>query len=71
MTTTTSKVAIKCSCGSSQFEMPKNPKASDTITCVRCRKIGRHGDIMRQAEKQITSAVEKQLKDAFRKAGFK
>ncbi len=71
MTTTTTQVAIKCSCGSSQFEMPTNPKASDTIKCAKCGASGKHGDVMRQAKKQITSAVEKQLKDAFRKAGFK
>ena len=58
MTTTTTQVAIKCSCGSSQFEMPKNPKAMDTITCAKCGASGKHGDVMRQAKKQITAAVE-------------
>lgn len=71
MTTTTTKVGIKCSCGSSKFEMPKNPKASDTITCVKCGASGKHGDVMRQATQQIKTAVEKQWKDALRKAGFK
>ena len=64
---TTTQVGIKCSCGSDKFEMPKNPKASDMIKCAKCGASGKYGDVMRQAK----SAVEKQLKDAFRKAGFK
>jgi hypothetical protein len=51
--------------------MPKNPKASDTIKCSRCGASGTYGDVMRQATSQAKTAVEKQLKDMLRKAGFK
>lgn len=68
---TTTQVGIKCSCGSDKFEMPKNPKASDTIKCAKCGASGKYGDVMGQATKQAAAAVQKQLKDAFRKAGFK
>ena len=71
MATTTTQVGIKCSCGSDKFEMPKNPKPSDIIKCARCGASGRPDQVMRQDGQQIKSAVEKQLKDAFRKAGFK
>lgn len=66
-----SQISVKCSCGSSKFEMPNNPKASDTIKCAKCGATGKYGDVMGQAKKQAASAVEKQLKDALRKAGFK
>ena len=68
---TTTRVGIKCSCGSTKFEMPKNPKASETINCAKCGASGKYGDVMRQAKSQAKSAIEKQLKDVFRKAGFK
>lgn len=29
-------INILCSCGSDKFEIPSNPKASDTITCAKC-----------------------------------
>lgn len=66
-----SKIAVKCSCGSEKFEMPKNPKATDTIKCAKCGASGKYGDVMRQAKSQAVSAIQKQLKDVFRKAGFK
>lgn len=67
----TTQVGVKCSCGSDKFEMPRNPKASDTIKCSKCGASGRYGDVMRQATSQVKTAVEKQLKDVLRKAGFK
>lgn len=66
-----SQTSFKCSCGSAKFEMPSNPKANDTIKCAKCGATGKYGDVMGQARKQAASAVEKQLKDALRKAGFK
>jgi hypothetical protein len=51
--------------------MPENPKSSDIIKCAKCGASGRYGEVIEQAQRQITAAVEKQLKDAFRKAGFK
>ena len=68
---TTTQVGIKCSCGSNKFEMPKNPKGSDIIKCAKCGASGKYGDVMHQATSQTAAAVQKQLKDAFRKAGFK
>lgn len=62
---------VRCSCGSDKFEMPQSPKAHDTIKCAKCGATGKYGDVMAQAKKQTVSAVEKQLKDALRKAGFK
>ncbi len=67
----TSKITVRCSCGSDKFEMPTNPKAGDTIKCAKCGATGKYGDVVGQAEKQAVSAVEKQLKHALRKAGFK
>ena len=66
-----SQISFKCSCGSAKFEMPGNPEASDTIKCAKCGATGKYGDVMGQAKKQAVSAVENQLKDALRKAGFK
>lgn len=67
----TTQVGVQCSCGSDQFEVPRNPKASDTIKCARCGASGKYGDVMGQATAQAQAAVEKHFKDAFRKAGFK
>ena len=62
-----STINVKCSCGSDNFEMPKNPQANDKIKCARCGATGKYGDAMKAAK----SAIEKQLKDAFKKARFK
>jgi hypothetical protein len=65
------RINVLCSCGSDKFEMPPNPKAGDVIKCAKCGATGKYGDIMGQAKKQAVTAVEKQLKDVLRKAGFK
>lgn len=70
-TMTTTNVGITCSCGSDKFEMPENPKDSDIIKCAKCGAAGKYGDVMKQATSQAKAAVEKELKDALRKAGFK
>ncbi|PSD11557.1 hypothetical protein C7E14_18770 [Stenotrophomonas maltophilia] len=67
----TTQIGVKCSCGSSKFETPTNPKASDRIRCSRCGASGTYGEVMRQATSQAKTAVEKQLKDMLRRAGFK
>jgi hypothetical protein len=64
-------IALKCSCGSTKFEMPSNPKDSDTIKCAKCGATGKYGNLMRDATRQAKALVEKQLKEALRKAGFK
>lgn len=71
MTTTRTTVSFKCSCGSPNFDMPRNPKASDQIRCTKCGATARHGDLMRQATAQVAAAVQKKMKEVFRKAGFK
>jgi hypothetical protein len=51
--------------------MPPTPRANDTIKCAKCGATGKYGDVMGQAKKQAVSMVEKKLKDALQKAGFK
>jgi hypothetical protein len=70
MTTTTIRVGIKCSCGG-DLEVPKDKRASDILTCVKCGASGKHSDAVRQAGKHVTALIDKQLKASFRKAGFK
>lgn len=66
-----STVTAKCSCGSEKFEMPSNPRATDRIKCSKCGATGRYGDVMKAATTQAKQAIEKQLKDALKRAGFK
>lgn len=68
---TTGTISVKCRCGSDKFSIPSTRRPSDTISCARCGTTGRYGDITRTAGIQAKGAVEKQLKDAFKKAGFK
>ena len=68
---TTDKISFKCRCGSDKFKIPSTRRATDTISCVKCGATGKYGDVMRSATSQAKSAVEKQIKDAFKKAGFK
>lgn len=67
----TNTVSFKCKCGSDQFKIPSTRRPSDVITCAKCGASGRYGDVLRSAQAQVTSAVEKKLKDVFRKSGFK
>lgn len=68
---TTGTISVKCRCGSGKFNTPSTRRPSDMISCAKCGAIGRYGDVTRTAGIQAKAAVEKQLKDAFRKAGFK
>ncbi|SDK71166.1 ECs_2282 family putative zinc-binding protein [Stenotrophomonas pavanii] len=68
---TTGTISVKCRCGSDKFNIPSTRRPSDTISCARCGATGRYGDVMRTAGSQAKAAVEEQLKDAFKKAGFK
>jgi hypothetical protein len=67
----TSTITAKCSCGSSQFDIPRNPISSSTIKCLGCGATGKYGNMKNQTIKLAKGVVEKQLKDAFRKAGLK
>lgn len=68
---TTGSISVRCSCGSDKFNVPSSRRPSDTISCARCGATGRYGDVMRTAGGQAKAVVEKQLKDAFKKAGFR
>ncbi len=68
---TTSAITIKCRCGSDKFNVPSTRRPSDTISCARCGATGKYGDVTRTARTQGKAVVEKQLKDIFKKAGFK
>lgn len=65
------QVEIRCSCGSEKFDIPKHPRPSDIVKCARCGATGSFTEVIGQATSQAQGAFEKQLKDVFRKAGFK
>ncbi len=50
---------------------PSNPKPNDLLTCPQCGSQIETKAAVEQARKLIGAEVEKTLKDAFRKAGFK
>lgn len=58
----THRVTVVCVCGGTQFDMPSNPKASDTIRCTSCGEVGLCGDVM----SQTVSALESQLTENLR-----
>ena len=64
-------IAVKCQCGSDKFNIHATRRPTDTVSCARCGARGRYGDIMQEARAQAVSVVGKQLKNAFKKAGFK
>jgi hypothetical protein len=66
-----STITVKCSCGSSLFEIPRNPISSSIIKCQSCGATGKYGDMRDQTTKLAKKVVEKQLKDIFKKAGLK
>lgn len=53
-------------CGSKEFELPKNPRPDDTVTCASCGASGRYADLQRQAV-----AAAKQYVSDFAKGLFK
>lgn len=66
------ELEIMCSCcRRKKFEIPANPKPNDMVTCARCGASARYKDIQASAVKQAEKAVEKSLRDALKKAGFK
>lgn len=44
-----SRVTIECTCGSTNFDMPKEPKPNDMIRCTQCGEEGIFGDVLSQA----------------------
>ena len=49
------QVTLECTCGSTQFIMPTNPKPTDLIQCRRCGEQGVLGDVMAQAIASVSS----------------
>jgi len=50
---------------------PANPNPNDILHCPKCGGEIKTEDAVKQARKLVVSSVEKEFKDAFRKAGFK
>ncbi|WP_199098038.1 hypothetical protein [Dyella sp. ASV21] len=67
---TTFSVGITCSCGSTKFDRPENPRPSDVITCQRCGKKTRWDQLVKKAGEQAVKQVKDAMKDVFRRAGF-
>ena len=68
---TDQKISILCSCGSDKFEIPSNPKASDTISCAKCGAQEKYGILQKEIASKVKKQVEDDLKKMLRKAGFK
>ena len=64
-------INILCSCGSNKFKVPSNPKASDTISCAKCRAQEKYGILQKEISSKVKKQVEADLKKMLRKAGFK
>ena len=59
---------ISCpSCGGTQFEMPLNPKPSDTVACHTCRQKMKYSDLLKHAEKYAAEVARKALTGLFKK----
>ena len=64
-------VNILCSCGSDKFEFPRNPKASDVITCARCGAQENYGVLQKEIASKVKKQVQTDLKKMLRKAGLR
>jgi RNase P subunit RPR2 len=66
------KITFKCAkCGRKDFNIPNNPKPNDMVTCRGCGATSRYADVQAATMKLGKEAVEKALRDGFKKAGFK
>lgn len=64
----TDRVTLQCGrCGSTQFSFPKNPKASDQVTCAGCGATSRYDQLQKAAVGEVKKQVDKIFKDAFKK----
>ena len=62
------RIIFKClKCESTDFEIPRNPKAEDMITCVGCGASGKYADVQNEAIKQAKKVVEDMAKKAFKR----
>ena len=53
-----SRVTIECTCGSTNFDMPKEPKPNDMIRCTQCGEEGIFDDVL--MVRQIRSLLYEQ-----------
>lgn len=60
-------ITFKCSCGSTKFEMPKNPKPSDIVKCIKCGASSKHGELMKEATRLAKAAIDKKMREVFKK----
>lgn len=51
-------------CGSHEFEMPENPKASDVVTCAGCRATSTYGELKAEMGRQAESHLDDMFKAA-------
>ena len=65
------KINILCSCGSDKFEIPSNPKPSDTIICIKCGAQEKYGVLQKEIESKAKKQVEDALQKMLKKAGFR
>ena len=68
---TSQTVNILCRCGSNKFEFPRNPKASDVITCARCGAQNKYGILQKEIASKVKKKVEVDFRRMLKKAGFK
>ena len=71
MTTYRSTATINCGRCHTPLTGPTNARSSDILSCPRCGGQIEVRKAVDQAGKQFKSTVEKQLKEAIRKAGFR
>ena len=63
-------INILCSCGSDKFEVPSNPKSSDTITCAKCGAQEKYGILQKEIASKVKKQVEADLKKNAEKSWF-
>ncbi|WP_160153323.1 hypothetical protein [Microbulbifer sp. ALW1] len=60
-------ITLHCAkCRSEKFEIPRNPKPNDVITCGGCGAQAKYGAIRDAALKQAKDLVAKQFRDLFK-----
>lgn len=65
-------LSFKClRCGSTKFEMPEKPKASDVVKCAGCGAQGTYGQVkaamVEQAKKHVNEVARKALGPLFKR----
>ncbi|WP_426161626.1 hypothetical protein [Pseudoduganella sp. R-34] len=47
--------------------MPKNPKPSDIVKCIKCGASSKHGELMKEATRLAKAAIDKKMREVFKK----